>query len=110
MNPIQKIIAMITDLEKKTIDEGDVAQKEYAKFAEWCEDTSKNLQYEIKTGKATQADLKATIEKMTANIEVESSKIEKLAADLASATKDLKEAKEVRAAEHEDFVGEKKRI
>merc|ERR1719162_1455449 len=45
---------------------------------------------------------------MTANIEVENSKIEKLAADLASATKDLKEAKEVRAAEHEDFVGEKK--
>merc|ERR1719364_246656 len=85
MNPIQKVIAMITDVEKKTMDEGTVAQKEYEKYADWCEDTSKNLQYEIKTGKATKAELEATIEKMTANIETEDSEIEKAAADIATA-------------------------
>ena len=42
---IQKVIAMITDVEKKAMDEGVVAQKEYEKYAEWCEDTSRNLQY-----------------------------------------------------------------
>merc|ERR1719456_759814 len=106
MNPIQKVIAMIADVEKKTQDEGAVAQKEYEKYAEWCEDTSKNLQYEIKTGKATKADLEATIEKMTANIETENSKIEKLAADIAAAEMDLKKATEVRKEEHADFVAE----
>merc|ERR1719456_933156 len=106
MNPIQKVIAMITDVEKKTMDEGAVAQKEYEKYAEWCEDTSKNLQYEIKTGKATKEELEATIEKMTANIEVEDSKIEKLAAAIASATKDLKKATEVRHTEHDDNIEE----
>ena len=63
----------------------------------------------METGKATKADFEATIEKMTANIEVENSKIEKLAADLVSATKDLNEAKGLPAAEHEDFVGEGKK-
>merc|ERR1719487_3169979 len=106
MNPIQKVIAMITDVETKTMDEGAVAQTEYEKYAGWCEDTSKNLQYEIKTGKATKADLEATIEKMAANIEMENSKIEKLAADIASATKDLKKATEVRGEEHKDYVAE----
>merc|ERR1719159_537832 len=96
MNPIQKVIAMITDVEKKTMEEGTVAQTEYEKYAEWCEDTSKNLEYEIKTGKATKADLEATIEKMTANIEAEDAEIEKLAADIATAEKDLKKATEVR--------------
>merc|ERR1719172_428560 len=106
MNPIQKVIAMITDVEKKTMEEGTVAQTEYEKYAAWCEDTSKNLQYEIKTGKATKADLEATIEKMTANIEAENSKIEKLAADIASANKDLKKAAAVREQEHADYVAE----
>merc|ERR1719482_1581877 len=106
MNPIQKVIAMITDVETKTMEEGAAAQTEYEKYAAWCEDTSKNLQYEIKTGKATKEDLEATIEKMTANIETEDSKIEKLTADIATAQMDLKKATEVRTEEHKDFVEE----
>merc|ERR1719482_1733271 len=106
MNPIEKVIAMITDVETKTMEEGKVAQAEYEKYAGWCEDTSKNLQYEIKTGKATKAELEATIEKMTANIETEDSKIEKLAADIATAQSDLKKATAVREEEHSDYVTE----
>merc|ERR1719265_2677611 len=87
MNPIEKVIAMITDVEKKTMDEGSVAQTEYEKYAAWCEDTSRDLQYEIKTGKATKAELEATIEKMSANIETENSEIEKLTADIATSQK-----------------------
>merc|ERR1719316_2528751 len=106
MNPIQKVIAMITDVETKTMEEGTAAQAEYEKYAGWCEDTSKNLEYEIKTGKATKAELEATIEKMTANIEAEDSEIEKLSADITSSQKDLKEATGVREDEHKDFVAE----
>merc|ERR1719159_2368130 len=106
MNPIQKVIAMITDVEKKTMDEGAVAQTEYEKYAEWCEDTSKNLQYEIKTGKATKAELEATIEKMTANIEAAETEIERLAAEIATAQSDLKKATAVRDEEHKDYLTE----
>merc|ERR1719353_2536146 len=106
MNPIEKVLALITDVETKTMEEGKVAQTEYVKYADWCEDTSKNLQYEIKTGKATKADLEATIEKMTANIAAADSKIEKLVATIASATKDLKKATAVRETEHDDNVAD----
>merc|ERR1719379_1763902 len=106
MNPIQKVLAMITDIEKKTMEEGTVAQEEYKKYAEWCEDTSRNLQYETKTGAATKEELEATVTKMTAKIEVSESKIEKLSAAIATATKELKKAGEVREVEHDDFVTE----
>merc|ERR1719217_796278 len=99
MNPIQKVIAMITDVETKTMEEGKVAQTEYEKYAGWCEDTSRNLQYEIKTGKATKAELEATIEKMTANIEAADTEIERLSGEIASAEKDLAKATAVRKEE-----------
>merc|ERR1719395_306172 len=88
------------------MDEGAVAQAEDVKYADWCEDTSKNLQYEIKTGKATKAELEATIEKMAANIEASDSEIERLSGEIASAEKDLKKATAVRGEEHEDYVVE----
>merc|ERR1719453_1106815 len=88
------------------MDEGAVAQKEYEKYAEWCEDTSRNLQYEIKTGKATKEELEATIEKMTAKIDTATTKIEKLSASIATATKELKKAGAVREEEHEDWEHE----
>merc|ERR1719375_1212240 len=106
MNPIEKVLAMIADVEKKTMDEGTVAQKEYQKYADWCEDTSRNLQYEIKTGKATKAELAATIEKMTANIEASDSEIERLSGEIATAEKDLAKATTVRGEEHDEYVVE----
>jgi hypothetical protein len=50
-SPIEKIIQMIGDLETKIIGEGEASQKTYEEFSEWCEDTSKNLQFEIKTAR-----------------------------------------------------------
>merc|ERR1719440_318290 len=64
-NPIEKIVQMIGDLQAKVIGEGEQAQKEYDEYAEWCEDRSTNLGFEIKTGKANVAELKATIEQET---------------------------------------------
>merc|ERR1719298_102971 len=67
-NPIEKIMEMISDLQAKVIGEGKDAQKEYDEYAEFCEDRSTNLGFEIKTGKANVAELKATIEEETATI------------------------------------------
>jgi hypothetical protein len=40
VNPIEKILEMISDLQAKVIKEGEDAQKEYDEYAEWCEDRS----------------------------------------------------------------------
>ena len=107
-NPIEKIIQMIGDLETKIIKEGEDAQKVYEEFSEWCEDTSKDLMFEIKTGKGEVADLQATIEKETANIQVQESKIEELAGGIATDEADLKAATEIRDKEQATFEAEEK--
>jgi len=107
-SPIEKIIQMIGDLETKIIKEGEDAQKVYEEFSEWCEDTSKDLMFEIKTGKGEVADLKATIEKESANIAVQVSKIEELAGSIATDEADLKAATEIRTKEQATFEAEEK--
>merc|ERR1719482_2379581 len=88
---IAKVLGMIDDLEAKIIEEGKTAQSEYDEYAEWCEVTSKDLMYEIKTGKATVEELSSTISKESANIEAADTKIEELVAAIAKAESDLKE-------------------
>merc|ERR1719146_67370 len=78
-SPIEKVIQMISDLEQKVIAEGQAAQKIYDEFAEWCEEESKNLQFEIKTAKGEAEDLKATIEKAAADIGAADEAVEELA-------------------------------
>jgi len=105
-NPIEKVIEMLSDLQQKIIKEGEVAQEIYDEFSEWCEEESKNLQFEIKTGKATAESLTATIEKAESDIKAGEAAIEELSAKIATAEADLKAATEIRDKEHSDFVAE----
>merc|ERR1719262_950126 len=100
----------MSDLEGKIIGEGKEVQKTYDEFAEWCEDRSKDLGFEIKTGKAQVADLTATIADETAKIDAATSKIDDLSADIASDEADLKEATEIRSKEAADFAAEEKEL
>jgi len=110
VNPIEKVVQMMSDLEAKIIGEGKEAQKTYDEFAEWCEDRSKDLQFEIKTGKANAADLEATIQKETANAEELTAKIEDLSADVAADEAELKEATAIREKEAAAFAAEEKEL
>jgi len=105
-SPIDKIIQMIGELEQKIIAEGEDAHATYAEFAEWCEDTSKDSMFEIKTGKQTVADLKATIEKESANIDVQDTNIEKLAGEISMDEADLEAAGTIRGKELSTFQSE----
>merc|ERR1719160_1326004 len=105
-NPIEKVIEMMSDLQQKIIGEGEAAQKVYDEFAEWCEEESKNLQFEIKTGKAHAEELTATIEKATSDISASDEKIEQLSAKLSTDEADLKAATEIRDKEHGLFIAE----
>jgi hypothetical protein len=101
--PIDKVISMISELEQKVIAEGEDAHKVYAEKAEWCEDTSKDVMYEVKTGKSNVESLKATIAKEASNIDAQTAKIEELAGAISMDEADLKAATTIRTKEEADF-------
>jgi len=109
-DPIEKVIQMISDLEGKIIGEGNDAQKVYDEFSEFCEDRSKELGFEIKTGKANKKDLEATIADEAAKAESLSAKIEELASAISVDEADLAAATEIRKKENTAFVAEEKEL
>jgi peptidoglycan hydrolase CwlO-like protein len=109
-SPIAKVIEMLAALQAKIIGEGKESQTSYDSFAEWCEDTAKNLQFEIKTGTNNIAELKATIEFETAEAEKLAAKVDKLASTIATAEADLKAATDIRTQEAKDFAAADKEL
>merc|ERR1740138_1867023 len=101
---------MISDLETKVIGEGKDAQKVYDEFSEFCEDRSRELGFEIKTGKGEVKDLEATIEKEAATAESLNAKIEELASAISVDEADLKAATEIREKEQAAFESEEKEL
>merc|ERR1719387_2803136 len=82
-DPIEKVMQMISDLQAKVLGEGKDAQKIYDEFAEFCEDRSRELGFEIKTGKGEVQALEATIAKESATIDSTNAKIEELASGIS---------------------------
>jgi len=101
--PVAKVLELLSSLQEKVLKEGETEQKQYEKFAEWCKDEAVAKQYEIETGEGNVESLKATIEKHTATISVEESKIEDVAKKISVNEKDLNAASEIRAKEASDF-------
>jgi hypothetical protein len=108
--PITKVLEMISGLQAKIVGEGTAAQKEYDEYAEWCEDRSKNVDYEIKTGKNNVEDLKAHIEEEKSTQAALNTKIEELAGGISTDDADLKAATGIRGKENSDFVAEEKEL
>merc|ERR1719327_2180103 len=105
-SPIEKIIEMVSDLQAKVISEGEDAQKTYDEYAEFCEDKSTSLGFEIKTGKANVAELTATISEETASIAALETKIEDLSNDIKTDEADLAAATKIREKGNADFKAE----
>merc|ERR1740123_1693249 len=110
VSPIAKVIQMISDLQAKILAEGAESQKVYEEFAEFCEHRSKDLQYEIKTGKDEKAELEATIAKEAAKAGALDEKIDELAGSIATDEGDMKKATEIRDKEFADFSAEEKEL
>merc|ERR1719230_1256836 len=109
-NPVSKVLQMLGDLEAKIIKEGEEAQKTYDEFTEWCEDRSRNVGFEIKTGKSEVEDLQAAIEKETSKAAAFTTKIEELGDSIAKDEADLKAATGIRESEAKDFAAESKEL
>lgn len=109
-SPIGKVIQMISDLQVKLNSEAAEALKIYEEFVDFCEERSKNLQFEVKTGESEKAELEATISKETANTGALNAKIEELAASIATDDTDLTAATEIRNKQAVDFGAEEKEL
>lgn len=110
VSPIGKVLQMLSDLEKKIIAEGEESHKVFAEFSEWCEDRSKNLGFEITTGKAEVQGLKAKIDEEAATTAALNTKVEELSESIATDEADLKAAVEIRSKEKADFDAEEKEL
>lgn len=110
VSPIEKVVQMLGDLEAKVIKEGEAVQKTYEEFAEWCEDRSRELGFEIKTASAQVDELKATILDSTSKAEALTEKIEDLGGSIATNEADLKAATGIRTKEKVDFQAEEKEL
>jgi len=104
-SPIGKIVSMLGDLEQKVVADGDFAQKAYEAVSEFCSDRQRQLSFEVKTGLSNEEDLKAVINKASADIGELDAKISDLAAATAKDEKELKAATELRTKEKTDFTG-----
>merc|ERR1719326_912513 len=60
-NPVAKVLEMMSGLQAKIIAEAEGATKMYDEAAEWCEDRSKELGFEIKTAQGEAEQLQAEI-------------------------------------------------
>jgi len=109
-NPIEKVVQMMSDLATKIIAEGAECQKNYEEYSEWCEDRSKELGFEIKTGKQNKADLEATIVEETSSAQGLTTKIDELASDISSNEADLAAAAKIRSTEAADFAASSKEL
>jgi len=106
VNPVSKVIQLLSDLQAKIIAEGEEAHKMYSELTEWCEERSKNLGFEIKTGKSEVAELTASIDEETSIAGSLGTKVEELAASIATDEADLKAATGIREKEAADFKAE----
>jgi len=100
----------MSDMQTKIIGEGEAAHAIYVEFAEMCEERSKNLQFEIKTGNGEVAELKAAIDEETALAASLDTKVEELTASIATDEADLEAATKIRAKESADFMAEEKEL
>merc|ERR1719387_630425 len=97
MNPLSKTIELLEALKAKVLKAGEAEEKAFHEYMEWCDDYTKNQAFLIKS-------LYVKKEKAAACIETCSTSTEELAAEIATAESELKNATLIRDKEHEDFL------
>jgi len=110
MSPIQKVVQLLTELERKIIKDGQAEKKAFDEYMDWCQNGAKDKEYEIKTAKADIEDLTATIGKADSDLATSSSKIEELSGSITSNGADLKAASSIREKEAAEFSASEKEL
>merc|ERR1719491_2658158 len=103
-NPLGKVLELMDSLTAKIAQEGEMEQKAYVEYVNWCDDAANTKRNEIKTGTAKKGDLEASIGKLTSDIAVSDSKIGELVESIATQSQDLSDATTIRAKEATEFA------
>merc|ERR1719327_981429 len=84
VNPIQKVVQLLSELEAKIIKEGEMEEKAYKEFFEWCDNAARDKKFEIETATRAKEKLEATIAKATSDAEGAVASIEELSGQIAT--------------------------
>jgi predicted nucleic acid-binding Zn-ribbon protein len=109
-SPIQKVVSLLTSLEAKVIKDGEVEQKAFAKYVDWCKNGAKDLEFSAITAQSEIEDLTATIGQAESDIQNMDSKVGDLTTEIASNEADLKAATGIRKKEHAEFATAEKEL
>jgi chromosome segregation ATPase len=104
VNPIQKVLTMMTEMKAK----GELMMQEeaktYATYSEWVSDQERKLGFELKTGDSDSEQLLASIAKADNDVDQLSSAISELEGEIQTATNEKQSATELRTKQHEEYV------
>jgi len=103
-NPMGKVVQLLGELSAKITEDGETEAKAYSEYVEWCDDTSANTGFAIRTAKSEKAKLEAKIGELTSEVSAADSQIESLAAAIATTEGELKDATAIRKKEAADFA------
>mmetsp|Transcript_72999 Transcript_72999/g.158437 ORF Transcript_72999/g.158437 Transcript_72999/m.158437 type:complete len:708 (-) Transcript_72999:82-2205(-) len=110
VNPVQKVVTLLRQLEQKIIKDGEAEQKSFEEYVDWCKGGAKDLEFEIVTAKSSIEGLTATIAKAESDVASLESKAEGLGAAIATNEADMKAAAEIRSREKTDFEASEKEL
>merc|ERR1719188_1144412 len=105
-NPLGEVVTLLDSLTAKITQEGEDELKAYKAYVEWCDDYSKNRNFEITTATAKKQKLEAEISQLTGDIEASTGRIGDLAGSIATDEKDLKDATVIHKKEADDFAAD----
>jgi chromosome segregation ATPase len=103
VDPLGKAVELLNALAAKVTDDGVREDKAYHEYFEWCDESSHQKMFEIKTYTLEEEKLESTITKAESDIEAASAKIDDLAGKIGQGQKELKDATEIRHKEAEEF-------
>jgi len=103
-DPIAKVIEMLSELEGKILKDGEIEQKAFEEYFEWCDDAAKEKGFEVQTATSKKNKLDATIKKAKSDIDDYSEIISEKAASISQDEKDLEDATVIREKENKEFT------
>merc|ERR1712062_687322 len=103
-NPLAKVLDLIDELSAKIVKEGEAEQKAYDEYLQWCQNAVQETGFAIETATKEKGELEAKLVELAAEIEASSSKVEDLAAAIATNDADLSSASAIREKEAADFA------
>jgi len=109
-NPLAKVLDLMDELKAKIIAEGEAEAKAYDEYLQWCQNSVQDAGFAIETATKEKGELEAKITELTAEIDEGGTKVEDLAAAIASNEADLKSATAIREKEYADFVKSEKEL